>query len=316
VAEASEQWGVRLSAPLSMAELARRYGGTLDDGLEDHVVRRLVSAEYAATDDELALVTTSRWTGPASASAALLLCQVEVAGRCPRGRRWVHSHAMYVAARLMAVADEAPAGVDPRAWVDPAASVDEAATVRGGAAILAGARVGPGSVIGEGAVIYGGARIGARVIVGPLAVIGKPGFGWATGPEGDVVRVPQRGGVVLEDDVEIGALCTIDAGTLAPTFIRRGVKLDSHVHVGHNGVIGERTMVAAQAGFAGSVHVARNVLVGGQVGVTDHAVVGEGARIAAKSGVIGDVAAGTVVAGYPAVPKGSWLRAWARILGG
>jgi UDP-3-O-[3-hydroxymyristoyl] glucosamine N-acyltransferase len=120
---------------------------------------------------------------------------------------------------------------------------------------------------------------------------------------------------VLEDDVEIGALCTIDAGTLAPTFIRRGVKLDAHVHVGHNGVIGEGTMVAAQAGFAGSVRIARNVLVGGQAGVTDHATVGEGARIAAKSGVIGDVAAGTVVAGFPAVPKGSWLRAWARLLG-
>jgi UDP-3-O-[3-hydroxymyristoyl] glucosamine N-acyltransferase len=315
VAEASEQWGVRLSAPLSMAELARQYGGTLDDGVEDRVVRRLVSAEYAARDDELAVVTTARWTGPAAATAALLLCQKDVAARCPRGRRWVHSHAMYVVARLMAVADDTAPGVDPRAWVDPAASVDATATVRGGAVILAGARVGPGSIIGEGAIVYGGAQIGARVIVGPLAVIGRPGFGWAEGPDGDVLRVPQRGGVVLEDDVEIGALSTVDAGTLAPTFIRRGVKLDAHVHVGHNGTIGERTMVAAQAGFAGSVRIARNVLVGGQAGVTDHAIIGEGARIAAKSGVIGDVAPGIVVAGFPAVPRVSWLRAWARLLG-
>ena len=298
-----------------MAELAQEYGGTLDDGLAERVVRRLVSAEYARDSDELALVTTPRWAAPVAATAAVLLCQTELAGRCPRGRRWVHSHAMYVGARLMTVADDSPPCVDPRAWIDPAASVDATATVRGGAAVLAGARVGPGSVIGEGAVIYGGALIGARVIVGPLAVIGRPGFGWATGPGGDVVRVPQRGGVVLEDDVEVGALCTIDAGTLAPTFIRRGVKLDAHVHVGHNGVIGERTMVAAQAGFAGSVRIAPNVLVGGQVGVTDHANIGEGARIAAKSGVIGDVAAGRVVAGFPAVPKASWLRAWARLLG-
>ncbi len=133
---------------------------------------------------------------------------------------------------------------------------------------------------------------------------------------GAVRPVPQLGGVVIEDDVVIGPLCTVDAGTLGPTRIRRGAKLDAHVHVGHNGDIGEGTIIAAQCGFAGSVTIGRGVLVGGQVGVADHVTIGDGARIAAKSGVIGDVPAGATYAGYPAVPRMRWLRAFARIYEG
>jgi UDP-3-O-[3-hydroxymyristoyl] glucosamine N-acyltransferase len=130
-----------------------------------------------------------------------------------------------------------------------------------------------------------------------------------------VRAVPQLAGVVIDDDVSIGPLCTIDAGTLRPTRIRRGVKLDAHVHVGHNADIGEGTIVAAQCGFAGSVRIGRGVLVGGQAGVADHVTVGDGARIAAKSGVIGNVPAGITVAGYPAVRRVRWLRALARLYG-
>jgi UDP-3-O-[3-hydroxymyristoyl] glucosamine N-acyltransferase len=130
-----------------------------------------------------------------------------------------------------------------------------------------------------------------------------------------VRAVPQLGGVVIEDDVVIGPLSTVDAGTLSPTRIRRGAKLDAHVHVGHNVDIGEGTIVAAQCGFAGSARIGRGVLVGGQAGIADHVVVGDGARIAAKSGVIGDVAPGATVAGYPAVPRIRWLRALAILYG-
>jgi UDP-3-O-[3-hydroxymyristoyl] glucosamine N-acyltransferase len=91
------------------------------------------------------------------------------------------------------------------------------------------------------------------------------------------------------------------------------VKLDAQVHVGHNVEIGANTIVAAQSGFAGSVSIGKGVLIGGQVGIADHVTVGDGARIAAKSGVIGDVPAGGVVAGYPAVPRGKWLRSLARM---
>jgi UDP-3-O-[3-hydroxymyristoyl] glucosamine N-acyltransferase len=224
---------------------------------------------------------------------------------------------MWVVARLLerAVPSTLTPGVADGAVVQVGARVDATSEVRRGAVVLAGAVVGPHSVIGEGAVLHGGVELGARVVVGPNAVLGRPGFGFAEGPDGESVRVPQLGGVVIEDDVELGPLVTVDSGTLAPTRIRRGAKLDAHVHVAHNVDIGEGTFVAAQAGFAGSVRLGAGVLVGGQVGVADHAEVGAGARLAARSGVIGDVAGGTVVAGYPAVPRGEWLRAWARLLG-
>ena len=125
----------------------------------------------------------------------------------------------------------------------------------------AGASIAPSAVLGPRVVL--GARVAHRRGRGHRA----PGLRLGVrAPAGAVRAVPQLGGVVIEDDVVIGPLCTIDAGTLGPTRIRRGAKLDAHVHVGHNGDIGEGTIVAAQCGFAGSVTIGRGVLVGGQVG--------------------------------------------------
>ena len=309
--------GVRLDGPKRVGDLAIELGGTLDGGLGEAVVSRIVSPERAEHHDDLVVVTSALGAARAASCPGVVLCQTSVSERMAPGRRWVHSHATWVVARLLApiVDREAPHGIDRSAWIHPAAFVDGTAVIRPGAVVLAGARIGPSTVIGEGAVIYRRAYLGARVSVGPLAVVGRPGFGWATGPSGEVLRVPQLGGVIVEDDVEIGPLCTVDAGTLSPTVLRRRVRLDAHVHVGHNVEIGEGTLVAAQAGFAGSVRIGPGALVGGQAGITDHVEIGARARIAAKSGVIGDVAADAVVAGYPAIPRARWLRIWARLLG-
>ena len=123
--------------------------------------------------------------------------------------------------------------------------------------------------------------------------------------------MPHLGGLEVGSDVEVGALCTLDAGVLSPTRIGDRTKLDAHVHVAHNVVIGSDCFVAAQAGFAGSVSIGPEVLVGGQAGVADHRHVGRGARLAAQAGVISDVPPGATYAGYPALPRGVWLRAWA-----
>lgn len=173
--------------------------------------------------------------------------------------------------------------------------------------------VGEGTVIAPGAIVLPRVRLGARVRVAPGAVVGAAGFGFATGPNGRMREIPQLGGVVIEDDVHIGPLCTIASGTLGPTILRRGVKLDAQVHVAHNVEIGEGSVLAAQCGVAGSALIGRGVLLGGQVGVADHVQIGDGARIAAKSGVIGDVPAGATVAGYPAVDRQRWLRGLAEV---
>lgn len=306
--------GIALPTPVTLGELRDRFGGQLDRGAEAIVVARVAPVTAALAGDLAPLLSTRRaFVEAARTAESALLVDAKVAGSAPPGRRWIHEAAPYALARVLEMA--APASrIDGRtaAHVHPNAWVDDTAILGPGAVILAGATIGPDARIEPNAVVYGGVSVGARAVIGAGAVIGRPGFGWAPSPDGGVVRVPQLGGVIVEDDVEIGALATVDAGTLGPTVIGRGAKLDAHVHVGHNARIGEGAMIAAQTGLAGSAEIGRGVLVGGQAGFADHVRVGDGARVAAKSGVIGDVAAGAVVAGYPAVARERWLRATAR----
>lgn len=242
-----------------------------------------------ARDGELAPLLHARYVahaGAAVARGARLLVSEELAKdpRVATAASWVHPHASWALAELLDMC-----------------IMHESEPVIG-----EGSRIAPNVTLGPRVVI------GARVVIEAGAVIGRPGFGWAT--RGSEVRaVPQLGGVVIEDDVYVGPLCTIDAGTLSPTRLRRGVKLDAQCHVGHNADVGEGTIIAAQTGLAGSVVIGKGVLVGGQAGFADHVTVGDGARVAAKSGVIGDVPAGSVVAGYPAQPRMRWLRGLARL---
>jgi UDP-3-O-[3-hydroxymyristoyl] glucosamine N-acyltransferase len=307
--------GIAFPSPVPLARLAERFGGVVDVGAGARLAARVAPVDAASARDDLAPLLARRYLKIARQSSALLLVDATLARLVPEGRRWVHPHAGFAFARLLAeLAPPPPADERAFARIDHGAEVDPSAVVGPGVVIRAGAVVGRDCRIEPNAVIYGGSRLGARVVVGAGAVIGRPGFGWTASPTGELVRVPQLGGVLIEDDVEIGALATIDAGTLRPTVIGPGAKLDAHVHVGHNGVVGAGAIIAAQCGFAGSVEIGPGSLIGGQAGIADHVRVGAGARIAAKSGVIGDVEAGATVAGYPAVDRARWLRAMARAL--
>jgi UDP-3-O-[3-hydroxymyristoyl] glucosamine N-acyltransferase len=191
--------------------------------------------------------------------------------------------------------------------------------------------VGEDAVIGDHAVLFPGVFIGDRVRIGERttlfpnvailqdcvvgndvtihagSVIGSDGFGYAR--DGTVsVKIPQMGYVQIDDDVEIGANNCIDRATFGKTWLMRGVKTDNLVHVAHNVVIGENTVVLAQAAFSGSVSVGSGVIVGGQVGVADHLTLGDGAMIAGRSGVARSVAPGEIVSGSPAIPHQTWLK--------
>ena len=281
--------GIALS-PRSLHDLAARHGGVVN-GINPSkaVVRRIVPIRRAGAGD-LAPLLGARYLADALEAlgrGAFLLIDGVLAEREDVGALpgWFHPHAAWTLAELLDSAD-APA--------------DEPV-------------IGDDCRIGRGVILMPRVRLGARVTIGAGAVIGDAGFGFASGPDGAMRAIPHLGGVFIEDDVHIGALCTIGAGTISPTILRRGVKLDAQVHVGHNCDIGEGTVIAAQTGLAGSVVVGRGVLMGGQVGVGDHVTIGDGARIAGKSGVIGDVTAGSTVAGYPAVERQRWLRGLAEL---
>lgn len=160
-------------------------------------------------------------------------------------------------------------------------------------------RVGESSRLYPGVVIHDRCIIGRRVIVRSGAVIGSEGFGF-TQQDGGMIRLPHAGTVKIGDDVEIGANVTIDRAKTGSTVIGSGTKIDNLVHIAHNCRIGNNCTLVAQVGVAGSVKIGNNVTLAGQAGVKDHVSIGDGCIVAARAGVISDLAAGSVVSGFPA----------------
>ncbi|MEZ4764534.1 MAG: UDP-3-O-(3-hydroxymyristoyl)glucosamine N-acyltransferase [Calditrichia bacterium] len=167
--------------------------------------------------------------------------------------------------------------------------------------ILDGSKIGSSCRLYPLASVREDCVIGNRVIIHNGAVIGSDGFGFAP-HEGVFHKIPQVGKVVIEDDVEIGANCTIDRATLGETRICNGVKLDNLVHIAHNVVVGSHTVIAGQAGISGSTKIGSHNMIGGQVGIIGHITIGNGVQIAAQSGVSKKVDDGEVLFGSPARP--------------
>ncbi|MEO0081371.1 MAG: UDP-3-O-(3-hydroxymyristoyl)glucosamine N-acyltransferase [candidate division WOR-3 bacterium] len=189
--------------------------------------------------------------------------------------------------------------------------IDPSARIGAGAFVGPDVSVGPDAVIGENAVIVGHARLGARVRVGPGTVIGAAGFGYEF-VDGKYHHLPHTGGVIVEDDVEIGANCTVcRAKHGRETRIGQGTKIDSQVHIAHNVRIGKHCVIAAQTGIAGSVIIGDYVMIGGQVGVKDHVRIGDNAVILARAAVFRSVPPGACYSGIPARHHDQTKRFWA-----
>jgi UDP-3-O-[3-hydroxymyristoyl] glucosamine N-acyltransferase len=206
--------------------------------------------------------------------------------------------------RRLAAPPAAAPGIHPTAVVDPSArlasnvsigprAIVDADVVLGDRVVIgAGTHVGPGVRIGQDSVVrsnvtvYPGTEIGARVVVHAGTVLGSDGFGYVRDEAtGAYEAFPQVGRLVIEDDVEMGALCTVDRGALGETRICAGAKFDNQVHVAHNCRIGRNVVIAAQTGIAGSSVIADNVLIGGQVGIADHVTIESGVILGAQCGV-------------------------------
>lgn len=162
-------------------------------------------------------------------------------------------------------------------------------------------KIGNDSILYSGVKIYADCLVGSSCILHSGAVIGADGFGFAPNPDGTYSKIEQIGNVVIEDNVEIGANTTIDSATMGSTFIRKGVKLDNLIQIGHNNDIGENTVMAAQVGIAGSTIIGKNCVFGGQSAASGHITIGEGTKIGPKSGVMSSVKPNSVLLGAPAL---------------
>lgn len=162
-------------------------------------------------------------------------------------------------------------------------------------------KIGRNCTLNPGVKIYHDCVIGDNCVIHAGTVIGSDGFGFAPQSESEFMKIPQLGNVVIEENVEIGANVAIDRATMGSTIIRKGVKLDNLIQIGHNVEVGENTVMAGQTGIAGSTKVGKNCMFAGQVGIAGHLKIADGVKIGAKSGVPGDVRQeNAVILGYPA----------------
>jgi UDP-3-O-[3-hydroxymyristoyl] glucosamine N-acyltransferase len=209
---------------------------------------------------------------------------------------------------------ESGAVVAPDASVGPFAVVGEGARIGARTVLHPHAVVGRHAEIGDDCVLHSHVsirervRIGHRVVLQNGAVVGSDGFGFARTPQGTHYKIPQVGGVVVEDDVEIGANAAIDRPAVGETRIGAGSKIDNLVQVAHGVTIGRNVLLAAQVGIAGSTTLEDHVTLAGQVGVAGHLTVGKGVVATAQTGIPNSVDAGAFVSGYPAIANRDWLK--------
>ncbi|HET9767140.1 MAG TPA: UDP-3-O-(3-hydroxymyristoyl)glucosamine N-acyltransferase [Thermoanaerobaculia bacterium] len=309
----------------SLGELAELVQGRVR-GNPARVVRGVRSLDGAGPDD-LSFLTAVKYRDQARTSRAGALLVGREEPELPHDQlvcadaswalgellRHFHPAAAAVPGVHPSAVVAASAAVDATATVGPQAVVGEGSRIEAGAVLHAGVvvgarcRVGAATVIYPRAVLYDDTELGQRVVVHAGAVLGADGFGYAQ-RNGALVKVPQVGRVVVEDDVEIGANTTIDRATLEETRIGAGSKLDNLVQVGHNVRLGKSCVLCGQAGIAGSTRLGDGVVLAGQAGVGGHLELGDGVQVAAKSAALQSAPAGSKLAGVPAVPLGEWRR--------
>ena len=307
-------------------EIAERLGCRLEgDGSVD--VHRVATLDDAGPGD-LTFFANPKYIAEmrGTRASAVILAEKDEAAPCAMLRARNPYLAFARAVEIFGPRDAHPAGVHRLADVAPGAVIAADASIAAFVSVGEGASIGPRTIVYPHVTIGPGARIGAdcviharvsirerialgdRVVVQDGAVIGSDGFGFARGEDGTHHKIPQVGGVAIEDDVEIGANTTIDRPAVGETRIGAGTKVDNLVQIAHGVRVGRGVLLAAQVGIAGSTTIEDSVTLAGQVGVAGHLILGKGVIATAQTGIPNSVAAGAFVSGYPAIPNRDWLR--------
>jgi UDP-3-O-[3-hydroxymyristoyl] glucosamine N-acyltransferase len=296
---------------------------------KSHTVITGVSTVEKAGPDEITFLANLKYAPKAKATrAAAIIAAEPVPGT--NAATLVSSNPYYDFARALALFYQPPKpapGIHPSAWISSDATIGPNPSIGPYAVVGNATVVGANAVLYPHAVVYEGCmigddftahshvavreycRIGNRVTLHNGVVIGGDGFGFAKDNEGRQVKIVQSGITVLEDDVEIQTLTSIDRATLGETRVKRGAKIDSLCQIGHACVVGEDNIICGQTGLAGSTVLEENVIMAGQTGSSGHLTIHKNAIVWAQSGVGHDVPEGAIVSGSPAFDSRDWLRA-------
>jgi UDP-3-O-[3-hydroxymyristoyl] glucosamine N-acyltransferase len=315
----------------TLGELAEYVGGRVDG--DPNVIIRSASTLGRAGDGDISFLANRKYEKqlkttkasavivgkePPAASAHLLIAE-DPYYAFMQIMVLLHGHRKHKKSGIShkaSIADSAKIGTD--CHIGDFVTISDGATIKDGCIIYPGTFIGPDTQVGNDSIIYSnvtiydGCKIGNRVIINSNTTIGEDGFSYAT-HKGIHHKIPQKGIVIIEDDVEVGVCCGIERGTLSDTIIGQGSKLGDLITIGHGAKIGQHCLLVAQVGVAGSTTIGNYCVIGGQVGIVGHINIGNNVTIGAQAGVINDVPDNKVVIGAPAVEADKARRAYSMI---
>jgi len=312
---------------MKLSAIAAALEVRLENGSPDTEIRGLNGIEQAGLG-ELTFVSNPKYAAAARTSRASAVIVSEDFPAIPaamlrakdpylsfaRALALFHAPLRYAPGVHPTAVVHASARVGANAHIGPYVVIDEEVEIGADTVLLAHVVIYRGVKIGDNffahahATVRENCRIGNNVLLQNGVVIGSDGFGFARTSEGHWHKIPQPAPVIIEDDVEVQANSCIDRASVGETRIKRGVKVDNLVQVGHGSTVGEDALLCSQVGLAGSTEIGKRVILTGQVGVVGHCKVGDNAIVTPQSGVAGDIPAGTLVSGAPAVDHKLWLK--------
>ncbi len=309
---------------MTLHEIAALLGCTVKG---DDVVIDAMNTLYDAKAGEISFLSDSKHEKELAATkASAVILPASKAHLLPEGVIALMSDEPYMAvaklskhfAKPIRSSDVPPAigegtTLYPTAHVENGAVIGKNCTLMSGVYVGAEVRIGDNVTLYPNVCVYRDCVIGNDVTLHAGTVIGSDGFGYAHTKTGEHVKLYQNGNVVIEDDVEIGANCAVDCAVFGSTRIKRGAKIDNLVHIAHNCVIGEYSILVGQVGLAGSTTLGRNVVMGGQSAAAGHLSIAPFTTLAARAGVTKSVPQGGTYSGFPLMEHKKWLKLQAKL---